>query len=646
MNANMTSPVLRNCFCLLRHPRQPNIQFNKYRFDLVTSSRKISSVEIKKPKTTDSRFYQSNHRKLPVNNRNVTLNRQESQISSVLSSDKNDPDTFGTLSDDWKLQQQLSAMPEEEDDTVEREFLFNKEGKTRLTISQYAKIMKEFISQKKISLAIDVLETRMLKEDRAKPDNYIYNLLITACGQVGYTKKAFQLYNMMKERGLKVTGHTYTGLFNACANSPFPEESLKQALHLRGIMIEKAVLMNQTIYHAMIKAFGRCGDLETAFLLVDEMLEKKIKVTDETFNFLLQACISDKAAGFRHALLVWWKMMQKRVKPNLFSFNLLLRCSRDCGLGDEKSTQQVIQVLLCSGQENIKVPLLNSEAQESTNKGKLLAVTNSTESVPNLISQRPTMGSVIAVTNITQPEHRLMLMGGCKGVLEQMARFKVKPDVKTFTQMLDQLPSTLQAEQELLTAVSETGVSFDVDFCNMLIRKRCLRGDYENAKSVLKMISDRNLRPDMMTFGVLAMTCQTQTLALQLIQDINNLGLRPNVEILGTLLKNACYLRDCAFVMEVMKILKKEDLKPNEQFLKHLENFFRFASKVMSDQKTDDSGKLNQNDFFKFREYYKSWRQKIVTETPPHPWSQFQEVKPEPEDTELLNLGKVKYRKG
>lgn len=52
------------------------------------------------------------------------------------------------------------------------------------------------------------------------------------------------------------------------------------------------------------KAFGRSGDILTAFSLVDEMLKKKYKLKDETFNFLLQACISDKKVGFRHALLV------------------------------------------------------------------------------------------------------------------------------------------------------------------------------------------------------------------------------------------------------------------------------------------------------------------------------------------------------
>lgn len=48
--------------------------------------------------------------------------------------------------------------------------------------------------------AIDILETRMLKEDRVKPEHYIYNLIIGECGRLGYTKKAFQLYNQVCDR--------------------------------------------------------------------------------------------------------------------------------------------------------------------------------------------------------------------------------------------------------------------------------------------------------------------------------------------------------------------------------------------------------------------------------------------------------------
>ena len=105
----------------------------------------------------------------------------------------------------------------------------------------------------------------LIQENRAKPCNYLYNLLIGACGRVGYTKKAFQLYNQMKNRALVATGGTYTALFNACANSPWAADGLTRALHLKDLIQQNGYVPNDSNYNAMIKAFGRCGDLETAF---------------------------------------------------------------------------------------------------------------------------------------------------------------------------------------------------------------------------------------------------------------------------------------------------------------------------------------------------------------------------------------------
>jgi len=43
--------------------------------------------------------------------------------------------------------------------------------------------------------------------------------------------------------------------------------------------------------------------------------------------------------------------------------------------------------------------------------------------------------------------YRLVLVGGCSGLLEQMNKHGVKPNIKTFTQLLDTIPSTRAAEQ-------------------------------------------------------------------------------------------------------------------------------------------------------------------------------------------------------
>lgn len=88
----------------------------------------------------------------------------------------------------------------------------------------------------------------------------------------------------------------------------------------------------------MFLAYGRCGAIESAFAVVDEMRmrraesEENLIVTSETFNFLLQACIADKENGFRHAVSTWQKMMKMKIKPDLYSYNLFLRAIRECSI--------------------------------------------------------------------------------------------------------------------------------------------------------------------------------------------------------------------------------------------------------------------------------------------------------------------------
>lgn len=490
---------------------------------------------------------------------------------------KNDPDVFGEAP---------LKEPFDEEDLKEEEYLDNPPLRSkRLSTKEYADIIKSFIRTKKVKEALDVLEIKMLKEDRAKPENYIYNLLMGVCGRFGYTKKAFSLFNQMKKRGLKVHPGAYTALFNACANSPWPmTDGLSRARHLREIMLEKRYEPNDTNYNAMIKAFGRGGDLETAFSLVDEMQAKGILLKGDTLNFLLQACISDKECGFRHALLVWRKFIEKNITPSIYSYNLLLRCVRDCGLGNLNETQEVIEQILnkeidkltnnsvhlisedlrnvekvdgkletiekdvetidykihelkgCEfnnrnnfePKENyfvevqsnftakeLTVTKKNSQKSEKevnnlrkTNKlissgkiytddqllnEKILRLNSSqnstlksnTENRPNLIAKTPRLGNILSLSEVTKPEDRLLLIGGFTGFLENMFENKVTPNVKTFMQLMDTTPNTEAVEKEILGAMRHVNIKPDIDFYNMLIKRRSMRCDYEGAKVLI-----------------------------------------------------------------------------------------------------------------------------------------------------------------
>ena len=105
----------------------------------------------------------------------------------------------------------------------------------------------------------------------------------------------------MVRKGFKVIPKTYTSLFNAIANSPVPKEEGKRAHWLRNRMIKNGVIPEYITYQAMIKAFGMCGDLKTAFEVADEVIHFH-GADDNLLTSLLVACISDKDAGFKHAI--------------------------------------------------------------------------------------------------------------------------------------------------------------------------------------------------------------------------------------------------------------------------------------------------------------------------------------------------------
>ena len=435
-----------------------------------------------------------------------------------------DPDTFGTLS--RKVITQSDEL-EDEGDKREQEFTQNKPlGSQKLTTKQYADIIKQLLDYKRLKEAIDVLEVRMLKEDRVKPENYIYNILIGACANVGYTKKAFKLFNDMKRRALHPTGDTYTCLFHACANSPWSEDGLKRAQHLKELMIEKGFEPNLTNYNAMIKAFGRCGDLPTAFKIVDEMLAKKIKVRVHTLNHLLHACITDKQNGLRHALIVWRKMLKMKEKPNIYTFNLMLKCVKDCNLGSKKDIEDLIDTIQAQIQlQNRNKQLRLSESSQRlriepvkqliapieyvhekdcddqhTNPAsselsiidkkdniaiefvnKLDKVVTNERHAPNLLSKVLNMEQVTALQEVHSLQDKFAVVGGQEDFLKEMQAYSVKPDIKIFTQMLPLLENTTEAEENLLKKMKSLAIKADIEFYNMLIKKRCLRSDYDAA---------------------------------------------------------------------------------------------------------------------------------------------------------------------
>ena len=110
-----------------------------------------------------------------------------------------------------------------------------------------------------------------MRENLVKPNFDTYHILIHACGKAGYAYKAQKLLFEFISRGQNPTKYMYTDAFTACAKSPIEERrnSLNYARRLRNKLNQKYLALgqpvNRPLYNSMIAAFGRCGDLDSAF---------------------------------------------------------------------------------------------------------------------------------------------------------------------------------------------------------------------------------------------------------------------------------------------------------------------------------------------------------------------------------------------
>ncbi|XP_045123066.1 pentatricopeptide repeat-containing protein 1, mitochondrial-like isoform X3 [Portunus trituberculatus] len=576
----------------------------------------------------------------------IDINNKKEKLHKLVKKKRN----FGSLSP-------LYEEPEGDDRDRREERYQSAKLERQHRPNFYGFKMKKLCKERKLGEAISVLEEEMPAAG-SKPNHYCFQVLINACGRAGYTKKAFQLYNQMKKHGLKVEPVAYTGLFLACAHSPWPTtDGLQRATHLRSYLLEKNFQFNQIICHAMIKAFGWCGDMGTAFQVVDEMIQDGIMVTTETMSFLLQACITNKEAGFWHAMKVWRKMRELKLQPNIHSYNHLMHIMKDCGAGDPKfiidllkendqlsledKTNPSKKYKVIPETLNLNVKSLNSEKnlrkiQEDSvvhhleiNDSKENMNENLSKSVlPNILGKRLTSRDAVALGTLDHPSDRLAFLGGPSNILMQMKRDKITPDLKTFTQMLESLPPDTQAEQvsALIESMKNFKLQPDTQFFNMLIKKRNFRQDIKAAREVITQMQHYHLLPDLITYGCLALGCHNLHSASQLLKDMDVNFFQPNIEIMTILVKNSLVKQDYTFTVAMLRKMQEKAVSPHDLLLSELERARIRARKILMDE-NENSTKTQEKEKKAakvFLSAYKIWLKDTEVQLPEHPWTQYQ----------------------
>ena len=263
-------------------------------------------------------------------------------------------------------------------------------------------------------------------------------------------------------------------------------------------------MLNETHYNTLVKAYARHKQVDEAFQFLDEMRDKNLPIDEITFNNLLHGATSQKETGIKYALIVWHLMKLRNVKPSLNTYNLMLRVIRDTNLGDLKvndvllaeSENSKIQIsdgsrpdLLATPPVVRSIPLVsivhdskNRNRRDQNTNGRNQNIKKSEETALSEQNSEPDdLFPQLPLEKIVQ-KNRLILFGGFEGILKRMEDDQVVPDVKTMTLLMELIPNTKEAEKQVIRHAHNKKISLDIDFYNCLIKRRCFRFDYDDAK--------------------------------------------------------------------------------------------------------------------------------------------------------------------
>ncbi|XP_060911222.1 pentatricopeptide repeat-containing protein 1, mitochondrial [Labrus mixtus] len=509
---------------------------------------------------------------------------------------------------------------------------------------------KKLIKENKLQEALDVFNRDMLQEERLQPEEFNYTVLMGGCGRAGLLKKTFKLYNDMKKRGLEATDAAYTALFNACAESPSKQAGLQQALKLEQELRRKNYPLSTITYHALLKTHAVTNHLQACIHTIKEMLQNGHVVTQETFHYLLMGCLKDKEAGFRLALQVWRQMLRSGIHPDSKNYNLLLRTARDCGIGNQALASRVLlspdlkyegegvshvksdsryknlidieflERQLFIQPEPLSDALQNSryseepESYRGEGSTQLVPVRQTislpvdsaadSSSAPNLLDVfEGKRGCVVSLCTVGKVADRLALIGGAEGFLEKMEANRLSPDIRTLTLLADTMEPGFTSLQTLLKVAKQHKVKLDVAFFNSVIRRAARAGDLEGAKDVLSVMRQRHVNVDVQTFGSLALGCEREKDALQLLKTMEEAGLNPNVHVFSALIGIATRKLDYIYLKTILKSMSRMKVWPNEVIIRQLE----FASQYPPNYNQYKSRNNYLIQIDGFRGFYQNW---------------------------------------
>lgn len=399
-------------------------------------------------------------------NESSKVNKNEQFSQNEIHMLNQDPDSFGTLS--------LTKPPVSKDmfDKVEtnEKNIRKIRSSDQKSIEQYEISLKHLVDERNLQEACRLFEEQMLKNDKILAPVRIYEWLIDECLKRNNETKAFDIYEHMVNRSLKISISSIEKLLLAYESSNLTFRKVKS---LCKILEKYEYKPNEKIYNALIRTNIRAGQWPTGFEISDKMVHDGFQYELETITLMFQGCCHDKSNGFYRILELWHEMLTLGYIPNINTYNAFLKAIAKCELNDVDKLQNTLKSIKKKYQQNVERNVTKTDEIDQINDCR-----------PNLLQVPPKTGSLFPLKNVTNPVSRLIILGGISNILKKIKELNITPTAETIITLLNLAPNTFNVQQKLITLLKKHNIRPDLEIFDTLLRNSCMRKDFNDARVI------------------------------------------------------------------------------------------------------------------------------------------------------------------
>lgn len=348
-----------------------------------------------------------------------------------------------------------------------------------------------------------------------KPNLYTFTTLIHACAANKDVNKAFEILEEIKKQGLEPNHYTYTALITVCTATGDLDRAttLLEEMHKAGVMPDVAT------YTALI---GACSNHNEAYNFLQKMKQNDIKPDVIAYSGIMQGFVSAGKLAKAHQVIE--EMKQSGIQPNTATYNVMIG-----GYATAKQVDKAFDIY-----ERIML-----------NESKLQ---------PDII----TFIQLLHVCALAKD------FNSAKRVLDELDRWKVKPNLSMFKYVLDScnMPEQAFSALEMLEArYPETKP--DVSMYNGLIHACGEAKRLDKAFSVLNVMKQKGVEPHASSFTVLIKAClevKDMDKAVATMRLMTQYGIPLNQLTYNALLSCCVATKDADVASELYEQMKRDGI--------------------------------------------------------------------------------------